>query len=170
MSLSITRQGTSVATDAVVSVSPSTGVTIASNNSGWTGPVLTSGNNTFTTTVQQGGQTKSVDAKFNFTYYRYRGALSNVPSDYATAIKSLAKEFSTSASLSSTTLAANKYYLFAVKGINVTFTVKHAQTGGTISGCVTGTATIEQENGAGSNVYSYVLVPASSSEWNFTIN
>lgn len=171
MSLSITRKGTSVASTAVVSVSPSEGVTIAQDKSGWTGPAINSGNNSFTTTVQQGGQTKTATAAFNFTYYRYRGAIDSVPSDYAVAIKALTtKELSTTTTLGSTALAANKYYLFAVKGDNVTFVVRHAQTGAEISGCVTGTATIEQENQQGSNTYSYVLVPASSSSWNFTIS
>ena len=171
VALNITRKGADVASSATVTVSPS-GATVASNNKSWTAPALSSGSKSYSTSVTQGGQTVSLGSlSWSFTYYRYRGALSSVPSDYAAAIKALAtKELSTSSSLGSTALAANKYYLFAVKGSNVTFTVKHAQTGGVISGCVTGTATIAQENGAGSNVYSYVLVPASSSAWNFTIN
>lgn len=174
VSLSITRKGQSVAEEATVSVSGVTNPNVAQDKSGWTADAVTPSSATTitaTTSVTQGGKTETKTNQWKFTYYRYRGEVSNVPSDYAAAIKALAtKELSTVTTLGSTNLSANKYYLFAVKGSDVSFVVRHTQTGAEISGCVTGTATIEQENEQGSNTYSYVLVPASSSSWSFTIS
>lgn len=174
VTLSITRKGQSVADSATVSVSGVTDPSIASGNTRWTAEAVTPSSATTlaaTTTVTQGG--KTADPKTNtwtWTYYRYCGAINSVPSDYAAAIKALTtKELSTTTTLGDTELAANKYYLFAVKGNNVTFVVRDAGTKGIITGCPTGTVTIEQENEQGSNTYSYVLVPAAPSTWSFTI-
>lgn len=174
VSLSITRKGQSVASSADVSVSGVTNPQVAQDKSGWTADAVTPSSATTitaTTSVTQGGKTETKNNQWKFTYYRYRGEVKGVPIDYAAAIKALStKELSTTTTLGSTALSANKYYLFAVKGDNVTFVVRHTQTGAEISGCVTGTATIEQENEQGSNTYSYVLIPASSSSWSFTIS
>ena len=160
-----TRQGSPVTPESVV-VTP--GATV--NGNSWTGTPVSSGSVTYTTKITQGGQTKTLSAlTWSFTYYRYRGAISSIPVDYASTIKALAtKELSTAATLGSTALNAGMYYLFAVKGV-VTLVCRHAATDGIIGGCVTGTVELEQENGQGTNNYSYILVPASSNNWNFKI-
>lgn len=160
-----TRQGSPVTPESVA-VTPSATV----NGNSWTGTPVSSGSVTYTTKITQGGQTKTLSAlTWSFTYYRYRGAISSIPVDYASTIKALAtKELSTAATLGSTALNAGMYYLFAVKGV-VTLVCRHASTDGIIVGCVTGTVELEQENGQGTNTYSYILVPASSNNWNFKI-
>ena len=160
-----TRQGSPVTPESVV-VTP--GATV--NGNSWTGTPVSSGSVTYTTKITQGGQTKTLSAlTWSFTYYRYRGAISSIPVDYASTIKALAtKELSTAATLGSTALNAGMYYLFAVKGV-VTLVCRHAATDGIIGGCVTGTVELKQENGQGTNNYSYILVPASSNNWNFKI-
>ena len=160
-----TRQGSPVTPESV-EVTPSATV----NGNSWTGTPVSSGSVTYTTKITQGGQTKTLSAlTWAFTYYRYRGAISSIPVDYASTIKALAtKELSTAATLGSTALNAGMYYLFAVKGV-VTLVCRHAATDGIIGGCVTGTVELEQENEQGTNTYSYILVPASSNNWNFKI-
>ncbi len=160
-----TRQGSPVTPESV-EVTPSATV----NGNSWTGTPVSSGSVTYTTKITQGGQTKTLSAlTWSFTYYRYRGAISSIPVDYASTIKALAtKELSTAATLGSTALNAGMYYLFAVKGV-VTLVCRHAATDGIIGGCVTGTVELEQENEQGTNTYSYILVPASSNNWNFKI-
>lgn len=164
-SFSVTRQGNPVTPD-IVAVTPE--ATVIGNS--WTGTPISIGSVTYTTQITQGGQTKTLSAlTWSFTYYRYRGAISSIPADYASSIKALStKELSTAGTLGSTALNAGMYYLFAVKGI-VTLVCRHAATDGIIGGCVTGTVELEQENGQGTNTYSYILVPASSNNWNFKI-
>ena len=164
-SFSATRQGSPVTPESVA-VTPS--ATVDGNS--WVGTPVSSGSVTYTTQITQGGQTKTLSAlTWSFTYYRYRGAISSIPVDYASTIKALAtKELSTAATLGSTALNAGMYYLFAVKGV-VTLVCRHAATDGIIGGCVTGTVELEQENEQGTNTYSYILVPASSNNWNFKI-
>ena len=110
------------------------------------------------------------DISYIFREYRYRGELSSVPSDYVSAIKGLdTQELNETATLGSTNLPANKYYLFAVVG-NKTLVCRHAATGGLISGTVTGTCQIPRQNGTkNDNTYSYILVPKSEIAWAFTI-
>ena len=110
------------------------------------------------------------DISYIFREYRYRGELSSVPSDYVSAIKGLdTQELNETATLGSTNLPANKYYLFAVVG-NKTLICRHAATGGLISGTVTGTCQIPRQNGTkNDNTYSYILVPKSEIAWAFTI-
>ena len=160
-----TRQGSPVTPESVT-VTPSATV----NGNSWTGTPVSSGSVAYTTQITQGGQTKTLTAlTWSFTYYRYRGAISSIPLDYAPSIKALStKELSTAGTLGSTALKAGMYYLFAVKGV-VTLVCRHAATDGIIGGCVTGTVELEQENGQGTNTYSYILVPASSNNWNFKI-
>lgn len=162
----IERKGTDVSSSATLTVA---GATVSGKT--FTGTEISSGSKSYSGSVTQGGQTKSLGSlTWSFTYYRYRGAVSSVPTDYPTAIKALAtKELSTSSTLGSTTLAANMYYLFAVKG-SATLVCRHASTDGVIGGCVTGTCTVSQENDATkTNTYSYILVPASASQWSFKI-
>jgi hypothetical protein len=80
------------------------------------------------------------------------------------------------ATLGGTNLPANKYYLFAVKSDTaVTLVVRENSTNAIVSGTVTGTVTLTQENNyqeggsARTNTYYYVLVPASTSAWTFKI-
>ena len=160
-----TRQGSPVTPESVAAT-PS----VTFNGNSWTGSSISSGSVTYIIQITQGGQTKTLSAlTWSFTYYRYRGAISSIPVDYASSIKALStKELSTAGTLGSTALNAGMYYLFAVKGI-VTLVCRHAATDGIIGGCVAGTVELEQENGQGTNTYSYILVPASSNNWNFKI-
>lgn len=68
----------------------------------------------------------------------------------------------------STNLAANKYYVFVVKG-SVNLVCRHAGTDGVVTGCTTGTATIQRVNQSGSDLYSYIIVEKSASAWSFKI-
>lgn len=165
--LKIERKGQDVSASATVVITPS--ATLSADKKTFTGASISSGSVSYTAKVTQGGQSVTTSAlNYSFTYYRYRGALSAVPTDYPTAIKGLAtKELSTTPTLGTTDLGAGKYYLFAVKG-NVTLKCQHASTGGEISGCITGTCNITSDK-AGTNLYSYILVPASASAWQFKI-
>ena len=171
--LSIKRKGVDVpASEITESISP-TPAYVSPDKRTISGNRVTSGTTTYQIAVTQGGQTRSIPNQvFNFSYYRYRGALSSKPdtANIVAAIRALPKELSTVTTLGQTTLEANKYYLFAVKG-NVTLIVKNAKSGGTIDIPNTdkGTCTVPQENGQGSNTYSWVIVPASSNTWYFQI-
>ena len=169
--LNITRRGRAISVPAEdVTVTPSGSfdaqTKIVSDSA------ISSGSRTYNISVQEGGQTKEVNAGYSFSYYRYKGVLSSKPntSNIVAAIRALPKELSTVATLGQTTLEANKYYLFAVKG-NVTLIVKNAKSGGTISvpSSDKGTVMVPQENGQGSNTYSWIIVPASTNTWYFQI-
>jgi hypothetical protein len=168
--LGITRKGADVSSSAVTTSSEGT---VQSDHKTIIGSALTSGTTTFQISVSQGGQTKSAPNQvFSFTNYRYKGVLSIKPntSNIVAAIRALPKELSTVSTLGETTLEAGKYYLFAVKG-TVNLIVKNAKSGGTIDipSSDKGTATVPQENGVGSNTYSWVIAPASSNTWYFQI-
>ena len=167
--LGITRKGADVSSSANTASSQGE---VQSDNKTIIGSALTSGTTTFQISVSQGGQTKNAPNQvFSFTNYRYKGVLSSKPntSNIVAAIRALPKELSTVSTLGETTLEAGKYYLFAVKG-NHTLIVKNARTGGTIDipSSDKGTATVPQENGVGSNAYSWIIVPAPST-WYFQI-
>lgn len=168
--LSITRKGADVSSSA--NTTSSQGV-VQSDKKTIIGSALTSGTTAFQISVSQGGQTRSVPNQvFSFTNYRYKGVLSSKPntSNIVAAIRALPKELSTVATLDQTTLEAGKYYLFAVKG-NHTFVVINAKSSGVIDVPASdkGTVTVPQENGVGSNTYSWVIVPASPNTWYFQI-
>lgn len=171
--LSITRKGLNVpASEIMLSVSPNP-ASVSPDKRTISGNQIYSGTTAFQISVSQGGQTRSVPNQvFTFTNYRYKGVLSSKPntSNIVAAIRALPKEFSTVATLGQTTLEAGKYYLFAVKG-NHTLIVKNAKSGGVIDVPTSdkGIATVPQENGVGSNTYSWVIVPASSNTWYFQI-
>lgn len=171
--LSITRKGVDVpASEISQSISP-TPIFVSDDKRTIMGNSLTSGSTTYQISVSQGGQTKSVAPQtFAFSYYRYKGTLSSKPNtaNIVAAIRALPKELSTVTTLGQTTLEAGKYYLFAVKG-TVNLIVKNAKSGGTIDIPNTdkGTCTVPQENGQGSNTYSWVIVPASNNTWYFQI-
>ena len=93
--------------------------------------------------------------------------------DIVAAIRALPKTLSDDTTLGATSLAANKYYLFAAKG-SFTFVVRDTSDNSVISGgeeglVYSGTSTVPQENGQGSNTYSWVLVPFADVDWSFKI-
>lgn len=176
----VKRKGQNVTPSSAV-VTSNLGGTLAQDKLSYAAPAMTlTAEKSFKVAVSQGGQTVTLGTKTWIpTFYRYRGEVSSVPtpSDYATAIKELAtKELSTVATLGGTNLPANKYYLFAVKSDTaVTLVVRENSTNAIVSGTVTGTVTLTQENNyqeggsARTNTYYYVLVPASTSAWTFKI-
>jgi hypothetical protein len=175
-----TRQGSAVTPSSAVATTNLSG-TMASNKLSYSAPSLNlTSEKTFAVVVSQGGQSVSLaQVKWTPTFYRYRGEVSSVPtpSDYASTIKALTtKELSVEKTLGATQLAANKYYLFAVKSDTaVTLVVRENSTNAIVSGTVTGSVTLTQENNyqedgsARTNTYYYVLVPASTSAWTFKI-
>jgi hypothetical protein len=174
----VKRKGQNVTPSSAV-VTSNLGGTLAQDKLSYAAPAMTlTAEKTFKVAVSQGGQTVTLDTKtWTPTFYRYRGEVSSVPSDYADKIKALAtKELSTGTTLGTTSLAKNKYYLFAVKSDTaVTLVVRENSTNAIVSGTVTGTVTLTQENNyqeggsARTNTYYYVLVPASTSAWTFKI-
>ncbi len=126
----------------------------------------------FSATVSQGGQSKNLSTiKWTPSFYRYYGPLNAVPSDYPAAIRSLGtKALSTTTTLGTTAVAAGKYFLFAVKSDTaVTLKAYLDSPESEVTGCVTGSCTVEQENGYQSNTYYYILVPAGATAWNLKI-
>lgn len=174
--LDIKRNGVNVQASATVNVTPEPAneITVENNRKVITDDELTSGSTTYTINVRQGGQDATpLTATYAFSFYRYKGALSSKPNtaNIVAAIKALPKELSVVATLGQTTLEANKYYLFAVKGSH-TLIVKNAKSGGTISipNSDKGEVQVPQENDSTvKNLYSWVIVPASSSTWYFQI-
>ena len=166
--MSIKWKGNNVADKSTVTATPA--VTLATNNEAFTGATI-SNDTTYKVSVNYDGiKGNFPDISYIFREYRYRGELSSVPSDYVSAIKGLdTQELNETATLGSTNLPANKYYLFAVVG-NKKLVCRHAATGGLISGTVTGTCQIPRQNGTkNDNTYSYILVPKSEIAWAFTI-
>ena len=166
--MSIKWKGNNVADKSTVTATPA--VTLATNNEAFTGATI-SNDTTYKVSVNYDGiKGNFPDISYTFREYRYRGELSSVPSDYVSAIKGLdTQELNETATLGSTNLPANKYYLFAVVG-NKKLVCRHAATGGLISGTVTGTCQIPRQNGTkNDNTYSYILVPKSEIAWAFTI-
>jgi hypothetical protein len=138
------------------------------------GNQVSSGTTTYQIAVTQGGQTKSAPNQvFDFMNYMYCGEVSTKPAN-ATAVATLcengtlSKQLSRATTKTSTNLAANKYYVFAVKG-SVNLVCRHAGTDTVVTGCSTGTATIQRVNNSGSDSYSYIIVEKSASAWNFKI-
>lgn len=172
--LSITRRGSDVASSAVVTASSGN---VSPNNKTIMDAAMYSGTKTINVTVVQGGQTQQVSAMWKFMNFVYGGEVSTKPAN-AAAVENLIettwaddtskRTLSTATTKGSTALAANKYYVFAVKG-SVNLVVRHAETNGVISGCTTGTVTLNRVNGSGSDSYSYVIVEKSASAWNFKI-
>ena len=169
--LGITRKGADVSASAQTTSSQGT---VQSDHKTITGSALTSGTTTYQIAVTQGGQTKSAPNQvFDFMNYMYYGEVSTKPAS-ATAVAtlcqngSLSKQLSRATTKTSTNLAANKYYVFAVKG-SVNLVCRHAGTDAVVTGCTTGTATIQRVNNSGSDSYSYIIVEKSASAWSFKI-
>ena len=169
--LSITRKGADVSASAQTTSSQGE---VQSDHKTITGSALTSGTTTFQISVSQGGQTKSAPNQvFDFMNYMYYGEVSTKPAS-ATAVATLCqngtlgKQLSRATTKDSTNLAANKYYVFAVKG-SVNLVCRHAGTDAVVTGCTIGTATIQRVNNSGSDSYSYIIVEKSNSAWSFKI-
>ena len=172
--LSITRKGVDVpAADITESISP-TPAYISPDKRTISGNQVSSGITTYQISVSQGGQTKSIPNQvFDFMNYMYFGETSTKPAN-ATAVAtlcengSLGKQLSRATTKASTNLVANRYYVFAVKG-SVNLVCRHAGTDAVVTGCTTGTATIQRVNNSGSDSYSYIIVEKSNSAWSFKI-
>lgn len=165
-----TRNGVEV-TPISVDVSPNTAWGFQSGNTyAATSAEVLIATKTVNVGITQGGQTANTgDKSWQPTFYRYKGAVDSTEVS-AAIIKSLPKELSTVTTLGATALAAHKSYIFAVKSNTpVNLVVRHAVTDFPIDGAVTGTITLEQENGFQSNTYYYVVVPASADPWSFKI-
>ena len=169
--LGITRKGADVSFSANTTSSEGT---VQSDHKTIIGSALTSGTTTFQISVSQGGQTKSIPNQvFDFMNYMYFGETSTKPAN-ATAVAtlcqngSLSKQLSRDTKKASTNLAANKYYVFAVKG-SVNLVCRHAGTDAVVTGCTTGTTTIQRVNNSGSDSYSYIIVEKPNSAWSFKI-
>jgi hypothetical protein len=172
--LSITRKGADVpAADITENISP-TPVYISPDKRTISGNQVSSGTTTYQIAVTQGGQTKNAPSQvFDFMNYMYFGETSTKPAN-ANAVAtlcengSLGKQLSRATTKASTNLAANRYYVFAVKG-SVNLVCRHAGTDAVVTGCTTGTATIQRVNNSGSDSYSYIIVEKSNSAWSFKI-
>ena len=172
--LSITRKGVDVpAADITEDITPNP-ATISPDKRTISGNQISSGTTTYQIAVTQGGQTKNAPNQvFDFMNYMYFGEVSTKPAN-ATAVAtlcengSLGKQLSRATTKASTNLAANRYYVFAVKG-SVNLVCRHAGTDAVVTGCTTGTATIQRVNQSGSDSYSYIIVEKSQSAWSFKI-
>lgn len=172
--LSMTRKGVNVpAADITENITPNPAY-VSPDKRTISGNRVSSGTTTYQIAVTQGGQTKSIPNQvFDFMNYMYFGETSTKPAN-ATAVAtlcengSLGKQLSRATTKSSTNLAANRYYVFAVKG-SVNLVCRHAGTDAVVTGCTTGTATIQRVNNSGSDSYSYIIVEKSQSAWSFKI-
>jgi len=169
--LSITRKGADVSSSAQTTSSQGE---VQPDHKTIIGSALTSGTTTFQISVSQGGQTVNAPNQvFDFMNYMYYGEVSTKPAS-ATAVATLcqngtlSKQLSRATTKTSTNLAANKYYVFAVKG-SVNLVCRHAGTDAVVTGCTTETATIQRVNQSGSDSYSYIIVEKSASAWSFKI-
>lgn len=172
--LKITRNGSDIAS--LATVTPSSGQ-VSSDNKTITDSSIYTGSKTINVDVSQNGQTKRVSRTWSFMNYVYGGEVSSKPANPA-AVKTLIettwandsskRTLSQSKTKTSTPLAANKYYVFAVNGI-VNLVVRDNATSGIITGCDTDTVELNRVNGSGSDTYTYVIVEKSSSAWNFKI-
>lgn len=172
--LSITRKGVDIpASEITENITPNPAY-ISPDKRTISGNQVSSGTTTYQIAVTQGGQTKSIPNQvFDFMNYMYYGEVSTKPAN-ASAVAtlcqngSLSKQLSRATTKASTNLAANKYYVFAVKG-SVNLVCRHAGTDAVVTGCTTGTATVQRVNNSGSDSYSYIIVEKSASAWSFKI-
>lgn len=172
--LSITRKGADIpASEITENITPNPAY-VSPDKRTISGNQVSSGTTTYQIAVTQGGQTKSIPNQvFDFMNYMYFGETSTKPAN-ASAVAtlcqngSLSKQLSRATTKASTNLAANRYYVFAVKG-SVNLVCRHAGTDAVVTGCTTGTATIQRVNNSGSDSYSYIIVEKSQSAWSFKI-
>lgn len=177
--LSITRNGADVSSSAQTTSSQGE---VQSDNKTITDSAISSGSKTYQIEVTQGGQTASApNQTFSFMNYVYGFASDTKPASAAALITAItnaqgtssARTLSTSKTKGSTSLAANKYYIFAVQGTDVNLVCRHAATDGVVSGCTTYKGStklsIPRINGTGSDDYCAIIVEKSTSAWNFKI-
>lgn len=176
--LSITRRGSDVAADAVVTVSSGN---VSSDNKTITDSPIYDNSKTINITVVQGGQTRNAPNQiFSFKNYLYKGSFASsqkaaVKANLVSAIKSKTKVLSDDTTLAPSggvQLNGGDCYLFAVKG-HVNLVVKNAKSGGTISVDSSDKGFIndfpQENNPSLTNEYSWIIVPASSNTWYFQI-
>lgn len=169
-----TRQGNNVAPSDVVVTSDLEG-TLADNKLSYSkGSFNLITSKSFKATVTEGGQSVNLaEIKWIPSFYRYYGTVASEPTEdnIASVIKSLGKALSIEKTLGDKnnpiSLAAGKYYIFAVKSDSAINWVINNATGGTISGAKTGSVTLEQENKYQINIYQYIVIPASEANWAF---
>lgn len=172
--LSITRKGVDIpASEITENITPNPAY-ISPDKRTISGNQISSGTTTYQIAVTQGGQTISAPNQvFDFMNYMYYGEVSTKPAS-ATAVATLcengtlSKQLSRATTKSSTNLPANRYYVFAVKG-TVNLVCRHAGTDAVVTGCTTGTVTVQRVNNSGSDSYSYIIVEKSQSAWSFKI-
>ena len=161
--LSITRRGVDVSSEATV-VTP---MTVEGNTLSY--EAITE-NTSFNISVSHKGKTIPLPAlQYRFVNYVYGEVLSDVPVDVANSLANARTlhELSTRTTYSGT-LQAGKLFLFGVPG-NVTLVCRHTETGAVIP-CTTGTELVRRNNSDETDSYSYIIVPASDIDWNFTIS
>ena len=123
--------------------------------------------------VSHKGATVNVpQQQYRFVNFIYGDVLSAAPEpgSIATHLREARtlSQLSTSTTYSGT-LQAGKFFIFGVPG-NVTLMCRHSETGAIISGCTTGTVQVPRQNNYDvTDLYSYIIVPASDVAWNFKI-
>ena len=130
-------------------------------------------NTSFNIAVSHKGATVNVpQQQYRFVNFIYGDVLSAAPEpgSIATHLREARtlSQLSTSTTYSGT-LQAGKFFIFGVPG-NVTLMCRHSETGAIISGCTTGTVQVPRQNNYDvTDLYSYIIVPASDVAWNFKI-
>lgn len=189
--LSITRRGSDVSASATITVenhlTGSGSYSVISNatfsNDVLTCPTIINGM-VYRITVTQGGQTVVLDGedtsgayanflRFTFLNYVYGFPVATKPTseNIGTVIGSSTADdrvLSNATETEAIELAAEYYYVFAVKG-SVNLVCRHAGTDGIVTGCTTGTVTLNRINGYGTDSYSYIIIEAADVNWSFKI-
>ena len=128
-------------------------------------------NASFNIAITHKGMTVNLpQQQYRFANYVYGEVIDEEPANIAATIfnATTLKELGTRTTYNGT-LAADKMFLFAVPG-NVNLVCRHSETGASISGCVTGQTNVPRQNNANfTDLYSYIIVPASDIAWNFKI-
>ena len=127
-------------------------------------------NTSFNIAVHHKGSTVNVvQQQYRFANFVYGDILSAMPVNIVNSIVSsrILRELSMRTTYDGT-LQAGKLFLFAVPG-NVSLFCKHAETGADISGCTKGTCQVPRQTSETTDLYSYIIVPASDVAWNFKI-
>ena len=167
--LNITRRGVGVARDTTLTT-PMSVAAETDNTLRLTYQQITE-NTSFNIAVHHKGATVNVaQQQYRFANYVYGDVLSGLPIDVVNSIYNARTLVELSARTTySGTLQAGKLFLFAVPG-NVTLLCKHSETGADISGCETGTCQVPRRlDESKTDLYSYIIVPASDVAWNFKI-
>lgn len=128
-------------------------------------------NTSFNIAVTHKGMTVNLpQQQYRFANYVYGEVIDEEPANIAATIfnATTLKELGTRTTYNGT-LAADKMFVFSVPG-NVNLVCRHSETGASISGCVKGQANVPRQNNVNiTDLYSYIIVPASDIAWNFKI-